>query len=283
MRDAAAKYLRFDGSGDRSGSLTEACGAYILDVLDARAEEYWELVPHEQFEEFCTDWLIPDVANKTIEKVRYSGWEQHCRPQEEEEIRADLISYLMPYLSVTLAELVANEPDLALPQEHQPSLEDEDRVPGRRGQRLVAKPHVLGQQAEPLSASSASRKVDPVASERRAKVDAYRQEVLDKTRKNITRKDILLGRQAVPLDGLSVVLWHALALVVHHAEDELGIGISLLGGHPIPLGRFGVVLRDTLALVVDHAEVELSLGISLLGGLDQIVKRRPSLFLAPRR
>ena len=50
LRDAAASHLQFDPSGFAPRSASEALGAYILDVFDARAEEYWELVPHEQFE-----------------------------------------------------------------------------------------------------------------------------------------------------------------------------------------------------------------------------------------
>lgn len=164
LRDAAASYLQFDPSGFAPRSASEALGAYILDVFDARAEEYWELVPHEQFEEFCTDWLIPDVAYKGIEKLRYKSCSQNWKVQEEEEMRAELVEYVTSYMPVTLDQLAANNPDLALPQEHQPSPETEDRVPGLREQRQVAGPHVLRQQTESLSASSASQRVEAVVS-----------------------------------------------------------------------------------------------------------------------
>ena len=56
----------------------------------------------------------------------------------------------------------------------------------------------------------------------------------------------LIGGEAIPLQGLGVVLRHALAIVVHEAEIVLRAGVALVGGEAIPFQRLGVVLRHAL-------------------------------------
>ena len=65
----------------------------------------------------------------------------------------------------------------------------------------------------------------------------------------------LLGGLARPPGSLSVVLRHALAVVVHEPEVELRIRIPLLGGLAGPLHRlFGLCFRCCFPQVVwaDH-------------------------------
>ena len=57
--------------------------------------------------------------------------------------------------------------------------------------------------------------------------------------------------------SLNVVLGHALALVVHNAEVELGPGVALDCGLAIPLHRLGVVLDHAPAIGVHKAKVGL--------------------------
>jgi hypothetical protein len=86
-----------------------------------------------------------------------------------------------------------------------------------------------------------------------------------------------------------------LAIGVRHAEVKLGSGFTLLGGEPIPPDGLGIVLWHTLALVVPNAEVELGSGFTLLGGpnvrhhllnlknLDQVRESNPQMRLQIKR
>ena len=51
----------------------------------------------------------------------------------------------------------------------------------------------------------------------------------------------LLGGEAVPGNGLSVILWDAFAGAVHDSEVVLGGGVALLGGQTVPDDRFGII------------------------------------------
>ena len=56
----------------------------------------------------------------------------------------------------------------------------------------------------------------------------------------------LLGRSAVPGDGLDVILRHAPTLGVHRPEVELRTGVSslLLGSSAVPGDGLGIILRQ---------------------------------------
>ena len=162
------------------GGRNEALQFYAQSVFRARVEEYWELIPHHQFEGFCKKWLVPDVADKAIKALRYSRWPS-VTSQQEEKLRTELGSFLLARsMPTTLNLLYAMDPDLSLSQEHSPSLENENRLGEQR--------EGLGQ-TESLAERSAPQGTDPKAEERHAAVDAYIQEVLQKTNKRITRKD----------------------------------------------------------------------------------------------
>ena len=53
--------------------------------------------------------------------------------------------------------------------------------------------------------------------------------------------------------------------MVHHAEFALRERVTLLGGEPIPLEGLGVVLRHALAVGVSEAESALCGRVTLLG------------------
>ena len=56
------------------------------------------------------------------------------------------------------------------------------------------------------------------------------------------------------------------------SDKDLDLTVSskyLLGGAPIPRGRLGVVLVHAAALIVKHAQIELSLMMVLRGGFAQ--------------
>ena len=76
----------------------------------------------------------------------------------------------------------------------------------------------------------------------------------------------LVGRSAIPLGRLGVVLLHALALFIHEAQVELRISIALLGRSAIPLGRLGVVLLHALAILIHDTQVALRLRIAHIPG-----------------
>lgn len=60
---------------------------------------------------------------------------------------------------------------------------------------------------------------------------------------------------------LHVVLRHPLALVIHAAEEELGVSMTLVGGPAVPTCSLGVILRDSLAC--EENEAEFVLGVSM--------------------
>ena len=55
--------------------------------------------------------------------------------------------------------------------------------------------------------------------------------------------------------------------------------LSLDAARGEPHVRLDIVPRHALAVGVRRAEAEVRVGVTLLGGPDEIVKRRPSLFL----
>ena len=63
-----------------------------------------------------------------------------------------------------------------------------------------------------------------------------------------------------------MVLRNALAVGIHDPEVELCAGVSLVGREAIPPDGLGVVLWNALTVGISHAEVELRGGIPLLGG-----------------
>ncbi len=69
---------------------------------------------------------------------------------------------------------------------------------------------------------------------------------------------ILIGGPAEPLQGLGVVLGHALTLGVHHAENRLRFGAALICGSLEPVRSLGVVFRHAMPAAMHHAENELS-------------------------
>ena len=84
----------------------------------------------------------------------------------------------------------------------------------------------------------------------------------------------LVGGLAIPLDGLGVILGHALAVGVHAPEVELGLGVSLVGGLAVPLDGLGVILGHSQAVGVHEPEEVLGGGIPLLGEGAPLSKRR---------
>ena len=60
---------------------------------------------------------------------------------------------------------------------------------------------------------------------------------------------------------------HAFAGAVHGSEVVLGVGEALLGGQAVPPDGFSVVLRHAFAGAVHDSEVVLRAGEALLGGL----------------
>ena len=63
---------------------------------------------------------------------------------------------------------------------------------------------------------------------------------------------------------LHVVLWDALAVLVHDRQVGLRPGVSLVGCEPVPAHRFDVVLRDTThAVVVPEPKGKLRRCVSL--------------------
>ena len=76
---------------------------------------------------------------------------------------------------------------------------------------------------------------------------------------------VLVGRPAVPLDRLGVVLGHPETGVVAEPQGVLGAGVVLVGGQPVPARGAPVVLRDAGAGHVEAGEVELRRRIARLG------------------
>jgi hypothetical protein len=61
----------------------------------------------------------------------------------------------------------------------------------------------------------------------------------------------------IPLDGLSVILGHALARLVKHSQIELRRRIALFSGFAEPFGRLAVFLRHPQARLVAEAQITL--------------------------
>ncbi len=72
---------------------------------------------------------------------------------------------------------------------------------------------------------------------------------------------ILGGRLAVPRQGLRVVARNRESPGIKVADRSLGRRIALVGGLAIPAQRLGIILPDTLALFIHHPQVVLGLGI----------------------
>ena len=83
----------------------------------------------------------------------------------------------------------------------------------------------------------------------------------------------LLGRLAVPADGLGVVLRNALPIGIHGAEIDLGASITLLGRLAVPVDGLGIVLRNAFPGVIHNAEIVLCGGMTLLRRLAEPASR----------
>jgi hypothetical protein len=70
-----------------------------------------------------------------------------------------------------------------------------------------------------------------------------------------------------------MVLPDAPAVVVHVAEVELGVGISLRSSESVQASRLGMVLPDAIAVMIHKAEEGLGCGMSLIGGLAEPANR----------
>jgi Pentapeptide repeats (8 copies) len=88
----------------------------------------------------------------------------------------------------------------------------------------------------------------------------------------------LIGSEAVPSDGLSIVLRHAAAQSVHRAEIGLPASVALIGGEAVPFDGLSIVLRYPSALVVHEAKLRLRSGIALsCKRANECVRRPPRL------
>ena len=67
-----------------------------------------------------------------------------------------------------------------------------------------------------------------------------------------------LGRHEVEPSGLGFISGHAPATVIHPAESEIPVWVSLLGGAAVPAKRLGMVLRHPSALKIPVPKVGLS-------------------------
>ena len=56
--------------------------------------------------------------------------------------------------------------------------------------------------------------------------------VMEKAKPPLGERVPLLGCEGVPLDGLAVVRWNVLAVLVDTAKGQLGVGVALFGGQP---------------------------------------------------
>src|SRR5271157_2737003 len=74
------------------------------------------------------------------------------------------------------------------------------------------------------------------------------------------------SREVYPHMCLHIVLRHAFAVRIHHAEVELSVSVSLFGGFTVPADSLRPVLRHARPPEMHEAEVELSVSISLFGG-----------------
>src|SRR5215813_5217251 len=73
-------------------------------------------------------------------------------------------------------------------------------------------------------------------------------------------------REIEPLVGDHIIFRHALAPVIHQAEQLLGARIALFGRALIPGDRQHVVLRETAAGLVHEADRRLRARVTALGG-----------------
>src|ERR1700681_3749519 len=76
---------------------------------------------------------------------------------------------------------------------------------------------------------------------------------------------VLLGGEAMALDGRDKILRHAFSVLVHHAEIVVSLGKSLPGGKPIILDSLDVILRHAEAVFIECPEEHLAKHIALLG------------------
>ena len=75
----------------------------------------------------------------------------------------------------------------------------------------------------------------------------------------------LVGGFLTPSERLGIILWKALAVVIHASQIELGFRVALIGSFAVPARSLSVVLRQSPAFVVHDAEIELSFRVTLFG------------------
>ena len=73
--------------------------------------------------------------------------------------------------------------------------------------------------------------------------------------------ETLLRSPPIPPYGFRIILLDTFALLVHGAENHLGIGITLLRSLSHPRGGFYRVPRDPVAVVSSLSHFELRLGV----------------------
>ena len=84
---------------------------------------------------------------------------------------------------------------------------------------------------------------------------------------------VLLGRLAIPLHCLCLILWKPGAMVAAHCKVELRFSIPLLGRFAIQADGFLVIRRHPLALLVKGPQQELRIGVAAPRGLLEVIRR----------
>jgi hypothetical protein len=76
-----------------------------------------------------------------------------------------------------------------------------------------------------------------------------------------------------PVDGLGVILGNSQTLAVNSAEIDLGVGQPLFGCLAVPLHGLHTILINALAVFTQQAKIELGHGVAVNGRFMKMARR----------